>query len=85
MESKLIDWRSTMRREGQLIRAVWGLGRDPNPCTDVTVVLDDPVLMDMDAPEVIPAGSTERQEHRFADGSCAWWVKATSSYREVWA
>lgn len=45
----------------QLIRKVWGLGRKKH-CIDLTLVLDDSTLMDMDAPDVLPAGSTRREE-----------------------
>lgn len=48
----------------QLIRKVWGLGRQPH-AVDITIIGDDSTLMDMDAPECIPAGSMISREHRF--------------------
>lgn len=51
----------------QMIRKVWGLGRDKH-CVDLTVIgIDTPLLMDMDAPDLIPTGSTRRDETEFAN------------------
>lgn len=45
----------------QLVKTVWGLrGSEGN--LDLTLVSTDPMLMDMDAPVVLPAGSTLRIE-----------------------
>lgn len=50
----------------QLIKIVWGLGRHPT-CVDVTLISDDLQLMSMDAPNIIPTGSTWREEHHADD------------------
>lgn len=52
----------------QTIRTVWGLGRDPVPFLDMTLVGDDSLLMDMDAPDIVPTGSTKRHEFQCDDG-----------------
>jgi hypothetical protein len=50
----------------QLIKRVWGLGRQQKH-VDMSLVSSNLTLMAMDAPEVIPAGSMVRREYRYAD------------------
>lgn len=51
----------------QMIKKVWGLGAQKQHCIDVTLIGDNPILMDMDAPVVLPAGSMLREEMVFPE------------------
>ena len=69
----------------QLVKKVWGLGRH-HPHIDMTLTSSDLSLMDMDAPEIIPAGSTRRWETTCPDGVIAFSRTTTYQPREgaVW-
>lgn len=47
----------------QNIKKVWGLGAEAEHCIDLTIIGDNPLLMDMDAPIGMPAGSMLREEY----------------------
>lgn len=46
----------------QLVQAVWGLQTGKKHCINLTLAEDFPGAMKMDAPTIIPAGSTSRVE-----------------------
>jgi hypothetical protein len=65
----------------QQIKAVWGLGRQSAHC-DMTLTISDSTLMNIDAPEVFPAGSMRRKEFVCDDGTIAFWRVETNQPRE---
>lgn len=63
---RYISWNHLAPPCAQQIKKVWGLGANKH-CIDLTLVGDNPLLMDMDAPDALPAGSTVREERVYPD------------------
>lgn len=83
--ARYVDWRLPSDKPAQLIKKVWGLGHSQRPCIDMTVIRDDPRLMDMDAPELIPSGATLREELRFPEApDTAYFSVATGYIMRQW-
>lgn len=64
---RYVSWGVIPSRPLQMIKKVWGLGAEKEHCIDITLIGDNPILMDMDAPAVLPAGSMLREETVYLD------------------
>lgn len=71
------------RQPMQLCKAVWGIKSPLHGRPKFVFCADDPTLSDMDAPELIPAGSTRRVENEPFNGIAGpFYITETNIRRE---